>query len=117
MTIKKYAVTVDGQTYQVTLEELSDSAVQVYEKASNQASHTSQRAMTSNEHPVVAPMAGTILEITVKVGDSVKKGETLCLLEAMKMENQIVAPVDGMVTSVHVTKGQGVESNQLLIVI
>lgn len=113
MTIKKYAVTVDGQTYQVTLEELTDTKA----KAPHQSTAPANPSSTKNEHPVLAPMAGTILEISVKVGETVKKGETLCVLEAMKMENQIVAPVDGVVLSVHVTKDQAVESNQLLVVI
>lgn len=117
MTIKKYAVTVDGQTYQVTLEELTDTNRQIQAKAPNPSIAPVTPSSTKNEHPVFAPMAGTILEVSVKVGEPVQKGATLCILEAMKMENQIVAPVDGVVVSVHVTKDQAVESNQLLIVI
>jgi biotin carboxyl carrier protein len=60
-------------------------------------------------------MPGTVLDVKVKVGDSVKSGDTLIVLEAMKMENAIVAPKDAKVVAVHVTKGQTVESGGALV--
>lgn len=64
-----------------------------------------------------APMPGTILEVRVTEGATVKKGDILLILEAMKMENEIMAPCDGTVTSVSVTKGAAVESGALLCTI
>ncbi len=59
-------------------------------------------------------MPGTIVQLNFNVGDTVKKGEVLCLFEAMKMENEVMAPQDGTVASVNVTKGQSVQSGDLL---
>ena len=62
-------------------------------------------------------MPGNILDVKVKAGASVKAGDVLVILEAMKMENEIMAPCDGTVTSVSVTKGTAVESGALLCTI
>jgi biotin carboxyl carrier protein len=62
-------------------------------------------------------MPGTILSVQVKVGDAVKEGDVLCVLEAMKMENEIMAPSDGNVVAVNVSANQSVESGQVLIVL
>ena len=60
-------------------------------------------------------MPGTILKIEVTAGQAVKKGDTLCILEAMKMENAIPAPQDGTVASVNVAKGASVNAGDLLV--
>ena len=60
-------------------------------------------------------MPGTILKINVTVGQSVKSGDALCVLEAMKMENDIPAPQDGTIASIEVTKGSSVQSGDVLI--
>jgi biotin carboxyl carrier protein len=60
-------------------------------------------------------MPGTILAVKVAVGQSVKKGETVCVLEAMKMENEIPAPQDGTVASVNVQKGSSVNANDVIV--
>ena len=62
-------------------------------------------------------MPGTILSVNVKAGDSVKSGQVLMVLEAMKMENEIMAPADGTIASVGVSQGASVESGALLCVI
>ena len=62
-------------------------------------------------------MPGTILDIKVKVGDTVANGAVLVILEAMKMENEIMAPVAGTVQSISVTKGASVNSGDVLVVI
>lgn len=64
---------------------------------------------------VDAPMPGTILAVNVKPGDSVKKGQVLVILEAMKMENEILAPQDGTVSSVDVSGGASVDSGDILL--
>ena len=66
---------------------------------------------------VTCPMPGNILAVNVNVGDSVKEGQVLMVLEAMKMENEIMAPCSGKITSVGVTKGATVESGALLCTI
>jgi biotin carboxyl carrier protein len=60
-------------------------------------------------------MPGTILNVSVTVGQSVKKGDVLCILEAMKMENEIVAPRDGVVAGVSTSKGASVNAGDPLV--
>lgn len=69
------------------------------------------------EGVVTAPMAGKIISVRVKKGDSVKIGDVLCTLEAMKMENEVTAPKNGVVEEVTVQEGQTVNADYILIVI
>ncbi len=62
-----------------------------------------------------APMPGNIIKVNVKVGDAVKKGDVLCVLEAMKMENDIMAPADGTVATVSAVAGQSVQTDAVLV--
>lgn len=71
----------------------------------------------AEEGAVIAPMAGKIVSVKVKEGDSVKIGDVLCILEAMKMENEITAPKIGTVQSVNTSEGMGVSEGDILIVI
>lgn len=71
----------------------------------------------AGEEKVTAPIAGTILSVKVKVGDKVKLGDVLLVLEAMKMENNIPSPRDGIVKEVHVSESKTVKLGDLLIVI
>ncbi len=68
-----------------------------------------------SSEPVTAPLPGTIIEIMVKPGDVIKKGEVLLVMEAMKMENRIRAEKEGVVESVNVTKGSSVLQGEILI--
>ena len=74
-------------------------------------------AVAAGSTPVSSPMPGTILDIKVKAGDSVKKGQVLLVLEAMKMENEIMAGTDGTVSSVAVSKGASVQTGDILLTI
>lgn len=66
---------------------------------------------------VESPMPGTIKSVNVSVGDQVNEDDTLCILEAMKMENPIVAPLGGKVSEVNVSAGQAVKRGESLVVI
>ena len=66
---------------------------------------------------LAAPMPGTILDIKVNPGDSVKKGTLVVILEAMKMENEIFSPEDGTIATINVTKGQQVNSGDMILTI
>ena len=73
--------------------------------------------VTGAGEPVNAPMPGNILKVNVTAGQAVKSGDVLCILEAMKMENEIMAPKDGTVTQVLVSKGANVDTGAPLVVI
>ena len=66
---------------------------------------------------VEVPITGKITSVNVKPGDVVKEGDTLCIIEAMKMENPILAPVSGTITKVGISVGQVVETGELVAVI
>jgi len=68
-----------------------------------------------NKNHVLAQIPGTILDIHVKIKQSAKAGETLMILEAMKMENKIIMPFDGKITAIHVKKGEIVPKNHVMI--
>ncbi len=72
---------------------------------------------TAKGKPVTAPLPGTINDVKVKVGDKVKAGDVVVVLEAMKMQNNIEAEEDGSVTAVRVTKGDAVLEGDTLVVI
>ena len=66
---------------------------------------------------VVSPMPGIIKSVDVAVGDKVNEGDTLCILEAMKMENPMVAPAGGKINEINVSAGQSVKRGETLVVI
>ena len=70
-----------------------------------------------NQGVVTAPMSGKIIKVKVKKGDTVKAGDVLCTLEAMKMENEVTAPTDGIVEEVMVQEGKTVNTDDILVMI
>mgnify|MGYP004636985865 CR=1 FL=1 len=108
--MKKYKVNVNGTVYEVEIEEMTGAPAAAPVAAA-------PAAPAGAGERVVAPMPGNILSVNVAAGDTVKKGQVLMILEAMKMENEIMAPCDGKVTAVAVTKGAAVESGALLCTI
>ena len=113
--MKKYKVNVNGTVYEVTVEAMDGAAPAAAAPAAPAAS--APAAPVAGGEKVSAPMPGTILDVRVSNGKSVKKGDILFILEAMKMENEIMAPCDGTIASVSVTKGAAVDSGALLCVI
>lgn len=125
--MKNYTITVNGTPYNVTVEEGAGAPVAAAPVAAPAAAPAPAPATapatapapaaqgTAGSVKVEAPMPGTILDVKVSVGDSVSSGSVLCILEAMKMENEIVAPQDGTVASVNVSKGDSVEAGQVII--
>ena len=111
--MKKYRVNVNGTVYEVELEEITGAAA----AAPVAAPAAPVAAAPAGGEKVSAPMPGNILAVNVAAGDTVKRGQVLMILEAMKMENEIMAPCDGTIASVHTSKGSAVESGALLCVI
>lgn len=131
----KYIVTINGKKYEVEVEKVKkeytpisrnrneDSAM--VPTAPKQSSQTATAKEPKSEKPksqagdnvVRSPMPGTIVDINVSVGQTVKEGETLLILEAMKMENEIVSPSSATVKEIAVTKGANVNTNDVLVVL
>ena len=115
--MKNLIVTVNGVAYNVTVEEGTGAPVAAAAPVAAPAAAPAPAAPAgaAGAVSVTAPMPGNILDVKVKAGDSVKAGDTLLILEAMKMENEISAPQDGTIASVNVRKGDVVNSGDLLI--
>lgn len=131
----KYKVTLKGRTYEVEVEAGEAILLDEYEAIAPSAPAAAPAAdpaaapaaaapapaaapvVTGAGEPVNAPMPGNILKVNVTSGQAVKAGDVLCVLEAMKMENEIMAPKDGTVTQVLVSKGANVDTGAPLVVI
>ncbi|MFZ5989768.1 MAG: biotin/lipoyl-containing protein [Bacillota bacterium] len=128
--MKKFLIKVNGNQYEVEVEEMRDGAAAA-EPAVAFAAPSAQAAPAPKAAPapaakadtavpqgaatITAPMPGTILSVNVNSGDTVKKGQVLLILEAMKMENEIMAPQDGTIASVNVSRGGSVNAGDILI--
>lgn len=129
--MRKFAITVNGQAYEVEVEEIGGAptfaaapvaapvaaapAPVAAPAPKAAAPKAAAPAAAAGSKPVKAPMPGTVLDVKVSVGQSVKNGDTLLILEAMKMENEIAAPADGVVASINVSKGATVNTGDLMI--
>ena len=122
--MKNYTITVNGNVYDVTVEEGSGAVAAAPVAAPKAAPAAAPKAAPAPKAAapagaqggvkVNAPMPGKILGVKVSAGQAVKKGEVLIVLEAMKMENEIVAPQDGTVASVNTSVGEQVEAGAVL---
>ena len=114
--MKYYNITVNGVAYSVSVEETAAGAAPVAAAAPPApAAAPKAAAGAAGAVSVKAPMPGNILDVKVSAGASVKAGDVLVILEAMKMENEILAPQDGTVASVNVNKGDTVNSGDVLV--
>lgn len=115
--MKIYKIKVNGKTYKVELEAMeeikSKGAAPVAKKEEKKAAPAP--VSTGEGREVLAPIQGMLLNYKVKVGDKVKKGDVLLLIEAMKLENEVCAPCDGIVSEIVAAKGNMVTAKQLLL--
>lgn len=129
----KYIVTLNGKKYEVEVEKGQATAVyagiaepittQALQTAPPQQASQSEQTAPQQQAPqgageaIPAPMTGSIIQIKCSVGQAVKEGDLLFILEAMKMENAIVSPKDGKISSIEVSKGASVETGKTLCMI
>ena len=124
--MKKFNVTVNGTAYDVEVNEVKAAAPAAAPKAAPAAAPKAAPApapaaaaapVPAGAETVKAPMPGKILSIAVSAGQKVKKGETLLILEAMKMQNEIAAPHDATVAEVRVAANQTVSTGDDMVVL
>ena len=124
--MKNYNVTVNGVTYSVTVEEVGAAAPAAAPAPAPVAAAPAPAPAPAKAAPAAAPAAGeavkapfpgTILKMNVKVGDKVEKDSLVCILEAMKMENEIFAPVSGTVTAINAAQGATVNTGDAIVTI
>lgn len=120
--MKKFNITVNGTAYKVEVEEegvvttAAPAAAPVAAPAAAPAPAPAPAAAApAGATEITAPMPGTIVNVPVKAGDAVSKGQVLVVFEAMKMEQEVMAPCDGTVASVNVNQGETVETGKLLL--
>ena len=129
---RKLRITVDGRIYDVTVEDLSDTGSLTYPARSSMTIPAAPAAEAAAAAPaptaasvaagagpgdVVATLGGVVESVAVAVGQKVRQGETVVVLEAMKMNSPMVAPRDGTVTSLSVKAGDAVEAGRVLATI
>ena len=130
----KYVVTVNGKKFEVEVEKVGGAARSLSRQPAERGERTVVAAAPVAPAPaatptpaaasttvggvtITSPMPGSILDVKVNIGDKVKYGQTLAVLEAMKMENDIPATQDGEVAEIKVKKGDIVETDAVLIVL
>ena len=129
--MKKFNITVNGSAYEVEVEEVGG-AVSSAPKAAPKVAAAPVAApkaaapvaapaaaaapVAAGAEVISAPMPGKVLSVNCKVGDAVKTGDVLMILEAMKMQNEIMAPNDGTVSDVRITAGQNVGTGDVMII-
>lgn len=114
--MKSYTITVNGTAYEVTVEETgaTNQAPVASASVAPKVAKTPKATGKQGSVKINSPMPGKILNVKAKEGDSLKKGDVIILLEAMKMENEIVASQDGVLASVNVAVGDAVEAGDVL---
>ena len=113
----RYSVVVNGSRYNVEVSEGFNDSIQVKsitEVEGKSVKNAKSAVAGATENDIVASLPGAVHKILVSVGDHVKKGQAIVVLEAMKMEIEVKAPKDGIIGSIEVSKGQSIANNQVV---
>ncbi len=114
--MKIYKVKVNGKLFEVELEAVNEVAGSISAPVLAPAPAAAPAPVTGGQ-TIDAPIAGKVLKINVKVGDTVKKGQNVAVIEAMKLENEIPASIEGTVKEIRVSVGAQVNNKDVLIVL
>lgn len=121
-TMRKFKVNVNGNLYEVEVEEIGGAsapttpvAAPVQSAPAAQPVSAAPTTVPAGATSVEAPMPGRIVSVKVNAGDSVEAGDVVCVLEAMKMENEIMAPCSGKIVAVSVSGGDTVNTGDVLV--
>ena len=110
--MKLYKVKVNNKVYEVEVEAVDEVKGSIETKNANNVT-----TVSDGENTINAPIAGKILDIKVKVGDVISKGQTVAIIEAMKLENEIQSAYSGKVVDIKVSVGSDVKNKDVLIVL
>ena len=113
--MKIYKVKVNGKVYEVELEEVKENDESI--KSSKKEEVKNDSFVSEGANIIKAPIAGKVLDIKVNVGDVVKKGQVVAIIEAMKLENEIQSAFDGKVVDIKANKGSQVSNGDVLVVL
>ena len=114
--MKLYRVKVNGKLYEVELESVKEVEGHVEAPVATEAPKAAPTTTTGGNE-VLAPIAGKVVNIAVKVGDTVKKGQTVAIIEAMKLENEVPSAFDGTVKEIKVAQGANVQNQDVLVIL
>jgi glutaconyl-CoA decarboxylase len=124
MALRKFKIKIEGKTYEAEVEEIIDGESQTFSDIKKEPSaptvtvpSQAKNISTGSAKTVLAPMPGKIVAIKCTVGQAVKNGEVLLVLEAMKMEQEIKSKTDGTVSEIKVAAGSTVQKDEVLIII
>ena len=115
--MKIYKIKVNGKTYRVELEAIEEDGAPAPKEAPKHEEPKKVAAPSNDAQPVLSPIQGTVVNLKVKPGDKIKKGDVLLIIEAMKLENEVPSPFDGEVVEVLVSKGQNVAAKEVIVTI
>lgn len=117
--IKVYKIKVGEKVYEVEVESVTQKEGEIIATKKTETIAQAAPVPPSNGtgEKIESPMQGLVVSVDVNIGDKVSSGDTLLVIEAMKMENPIVSHVDGIVTSIEVSKGDQVDGGQVLVTI
>ena len=117
--MKIYKIKVNGKSYRVELEAIEEGASEAKKEVVKEEPKkvATPAAASSDARQVLSPIQGTVVNVKVKPGDRVSKGDVLLIIEAMKLENEVPSPFAGEVVQVLVSKGQSVSAKEVIVTI
>ncbi|MBQ1341190.1 MAG: DUF2118 domain-containing protein [Erysipelotrichaceae bacterium] len=114
--MKVYKVKVNGKVYEVEVEAVDEVSGSIKTEAAAPVVKEN-KPVAEGDKIIAAPITGKVLEVKVKIGDMVKKGQTVAIIEAMKLENEIQSAYDGKVVDIRAGKGDDIKNKEALIVL